>query len=317
VTVQEVRFVLVRPGGGGNIGAAARALKNMGYADLRLVAPRAYDAAEARRLAHNAVDVLEAAHTVDSLATALADCRWVVGTTRRAGRRRRATLSPRQFATRVLAEPERGPTAVVFGPEEDGLSMAELALCNDVVRIPTAGAHPSLNLAQAVLVVAYELHLLQPAWAPDSSGPGPEAPSAALEQMYEHFEAALLAIGFVRPDTAPHRILALRRILGRARLRPGDVRLLRGICRQILWAAGRQARPGGAAPETPRAVRRSRATPRPAGSPAPAARSRKSSGPARSRKPARPARSSGRGEAAAPRPGRLTARTPAPNLDSR
>jgi tRNA/rRNA methyltransferase len=236
--MQVVRFVLVRPGDGGNIGAAARALKNMGQADLRLVAPRAPDAATARRLAHHAEDVLDRARVTDSLAAALADCRWIVGTTRRAGRRRRATLSPREFAARVHGEPQRRPTAVVFGPEEDGLSMRELALCNDIVRIPTAPAQPSLNLAQAVLVIAYELYLARPQAGPGLPGAGPEAASAALEQMYAHFEEALLAIRFVRPDTAPHRILALRRILGRARLTPGDVRLLRGICRQMLWAAG-------------------------------------------------------------------------------
>ena len=250
--MRNTRFVLVRPGNGGNVGAAARALKNMGFTELWLVAPRAFDRAEARRMAHGASDVLDAARVVDSLPAALADCRWVVGTTRRAGRRRTATLAPRPFAEAAVAEPRRRPLAVVFGPEEDGLSMAELALCNDVVRIPTSAAQPSLNLAQAVLLLAYELRMARVGKrASGDSETGAEANAGALEQFYEHAEAALLAVGFVRPDTAPHRMLALRKLLGRARPRPGEVRLLRGICRQVLWAVGR-------APEAPRGARRPR-----------------------------------------------------------
>jgi len=253
----EVRFVLVRPGGGGNVGAAARAMKNMGFASLHLVDPRPFDAGEARRLAHNATEVLATARHWPSLAAAVADCRWVVGTTRRAGRRRRATLAPRDLA-RVASGEERArrPLALVFGPEEDGLAAPELALCHDVVRIPTHPAHPSLNLAQAVLLVAYELRLAAPEVASAAAGRlrRPEAAAAELEQLYAHLEEALLAIQFVSRDTAPHRMLDLRRLLGRARLEPAEVRLLRGICRQALWAARR----GRAAPAPKAAPGRAR-----------------------------------------------------------
>ena len=253
----DVRFVLVRPGSGGNVGAAARAMKNMGFRSLDLVEPRSFDPCEARRLAHNATDVLGRARHLPTLAAAVADCRWVVGTTRRVGRRRRPTLSPRDFA-RVASEDqtERRPLAVVFGPEEDGLGAPELALCHDVVRIPAHPLQPSLNLAQALLLVAYELRLADPRAAAETPRRvlAPEASAAELEQFYAHLEAALLAVQFVRPDTAPHRMLALRRLLGRARPQPAEVRLLRGICRQVLWAAGQMG--DAAAGPPPRRRRR-------------------------------------------------------------
>jgi TrmH family RNA methyltransferase len=169
-----------------------------------------------------------------------------VGTTRRGGRRRQATLTPRDFALAAReAQLQRRPLAVVFGPEEDGLAGPELTLCHDVVRIPADTAQPSLNLAQAVLLVAYELRMANLGAAGEAPARAlhPEASTAELEQLYAHLEAALLAVQFVRPDTAPHRMLLLRRLLGRARPQPTEVRLLRGICRQVLWAAGRMQTP--------------------------------------------------------------------------
>lgn len=232
---ESVRFVLVRPGSGGNIGAAARALKNMGFASLWLVQPRGFDAREARRMAHGAEDVLENVRCADSLQEALASCRWSVGTTRRAGRRRTVLWTPRTLRSALHQEPRRRPVALVFGPEEDGLSGSELKLCQDVLRIPTSKAQPSLNLAQAILILAYELADLES--VPRS--PSPEATAEALEPMYAHLEEMLLASGFLRSETAPTRMLAFRRLLGRARLRPHEVRLVRGVCRQVLWALRR------------------------------------------------------------------------------
>jgi TrmH family RNA methyltransferase len=238
-----IRFVLVRPGSSGNVGAVARALKNNAFSSLWLVDPRPLAAAEAERLAHGAADVLHAARQVETLDEALAGCRWIAGTTRRLGRRRGAPWNPRAFAAAVHAQPERRPLAIVFGPEEDGLGLAELRLCHDLVRIPASAAQPSLNLAQAVLILAYELYVHgQEASVSSPPPPGPDATLEQLEGLYAHLEAMLLQVGFLRPDTVPARMLALRRILGRARLRPGDVRLLRGICRQVEWAVRRQGR---------------------------------------------------------------------------
>lgn len=263
--MEPVRFILVRPGTGGNVGAAARALKNMGLGELWLVDPRPFDAAEAERLAHGATDVLRRARRTATLDAALADCRWVVGTTQRAGRRRGELWTPRAWAEAVHAQPRRHPVAVVFGPEEDGLSAAELARCQALVRIPAHPAQPSLNLAQAVLVLAYEWYVA--GGAANAPAARDEAAAAELEGLYAHLESALLAVGFAPAAAVPAKMLAFRRLFGRSRLKSTEVRLVRGLCRQMLWAAS--PRPAAAprpapAPARktapPRAVRRPAAT---------------------------------------------------------
>jgi tRNA (cytidine32/uridine32-2'-O)-methyltransferase len=241
--LEDVRIVLVRPQRGGNVGAVARALKNMGLNHLVLVQPRELDEDEARRLAHGAEDVLRAARRTASLQEALAECRWSVGTTRRVGRHRLPHFSPRAFARAVRAAPERRPLAVVFGPEKDGLTDADLALCHERLCIPSTEEHPSLNLAQAVLIVAYELHMEATAGAEDSApAASTEATGAELDGMYAHLEQVLYEIGFVRPETAAHQMRAFRQLLARARLVSDDVTLLRGLWRQTLWAARREPR---------------------------------------------------------------------------
>lgn len=238
--LHDVRIVLVRPQRGGNVGAAARALKNMGLRDLVLVQPGQLDEDEARRMAHGAEDILDAARHTTSLQEALADCRWSVGTTRRTGRHRPAHFSPRAFARAVRASTERRPLAIVFGPEKDGLTDADLARCQERLCIPCTEAHPSLNLAQAVLIVAYELHTEAAARADDLVRAAPaEATGAELDGMYAHLEDVLYEIGFVRPETAAHQMRAFRALLSRAQLKSDDVTLLRGLWRQTLWAARR------------------------------------------------------------------------------
>jgi tRNA (cytidine32/uridine32-2'-O)-methyltransferase len=246
--LERIRIVLVRPEHGGNVGAAARALRNMGLRELVLVAPGTDDAGAARAGAHGAEDVLASARTVAALPEALADCRWVAGVTRRTGRRRAAAETPRQFAAAVRSDPERRPLALLFGPERDGLGAADLSLCHDLVTIPSLPPQPSLNLAQAVLVVAYELLLAHIATDPGRVEadhpplPGPTATAAELEGMYEHLEEMLREVGFVQPHTAADRMGDLRRLLARARPGSQEVLLLRGICRQVLWALRRPGR---------------------------------------------------------------------------
>ncbi len=247
--LHDIRIVLVRPERGGNIGAAARALKNMGLRELVLVAPADFDRDEAQRLAHGAEDLLHAARRVDALRDALSDCRWSVGTTRRAGRHRQPHYTPRSFAQAVSRERTRRPLAVVFGPEKDGLTDADLALCHERLTIPSTEAHPSLNLAQAVIVVAYELFVESRAASGEAASAGIEPLPAAreatrdeLDGMYAHLEEVLHEIGFVQSETAAHQMRAFRRVLSRARLEPDDVTLLRGLWRQTLWAARRSRR---------------------------------------------------------------------------
>jgi len=232
----SIRFVLVSPTSGGNVGAAARALKNMGLSELVLVAPHLTDQAEAVRMAHNAEDVLAAARTVDTLGAALADCRWSVGTTRRTGERRPASYTPHAFAAAVQASPARRPLAIVFGPERDGLSGSEIDQCQDVLHIPAVRAHPSLNLAQAVVIVAYELYQA----ALDSPGftdvREPEATAAEIEAQFEQLRKVMLAIGYARPETVEHALRDIRHLLARGRPRHDEIAALRGLWRQTLWA---------------------------------------------------------------------------------
>ena len=222
-------------------------MKNMGLRELVLVQPADFDRAEARRLAHGAEDILEEAPRMASLPEALADCRWSVATTRRSGRHRVPHYTPRSFARAVHADVQRRPLAVVFGPEKDGLTDADLALCHERLSIPCSDEHPSLNLAQAVLVVAYELFMEEvprsdgpEAEPPGTNGVSNEATGAELDGMYDHLEEVLHEIGFVTPETAHHQMRAFRQLLARARLESADVTLLRGLWRQALWAARRE-----------------------------------------------------------------------------
>jgi TrmH family RNA methyltransferase len=235
------RIVLVRPSRPANVGAACRAMKNMGAGDLRLVgAPVPKSDAEARALAYGAWDVLDAAREEPTLAAAVSGCGLVVGTSGRAN----SALSPREAATRALAEAGDRSVAVVFGGEASGLRRDELELCALQVRIPTAAEHASLNLAQAVLVVCYELFVAREVAAP---GPPPQphtraAPVEAVEAALADWTGALVEIGYLATPR-PGRIMAeLRRLLARARPTDREITLLRGMARQIRWAGRASAR---------------------------------------------------------------------------
>ncbi len=241
-----VRFVLVEPQSGGNVGAAARALKNLGFARLAIVAPGCDPRGEeARRMAVAAADVLENATVHDDLDAALEGASTVVGTTRRAGKQRRPHYRLDEVAPDLATLAARGGLAVVFGREAHGLSDAELDRCTHLVYFPADDSYPSFNLAQAVLVVAWELRL---AGLDGSSEPVLEAPAPHEERepMYAHLETALLAVGFLHQDSASSMMRRIRRLLGRAAMTSEEVRILRGIARQVMWAARR------AGPASPR-----------------------------------------------------------------
>src|SRR5687768_9525375 len=165
-----VDVVLVRPSRAANVAAAARALKNMGLRSLTLVSPpRDLDRPEARALAYGAWDLLDAARVFPDLRSAVSGCTLVAATSAR-DEGRAATRSPREFAAEAAAVAAGGRVAIVFGPEATGLLNDELALCQMRIRVPTHAAQPSLNLAQAVLLIAYELRL---AALPDAPGDAP------------------------------------------------------------------------------------------------------------------------------------------------
>jgi TrmH family RNA methyltransferase len=219
-------------------------MKNMGLRTLWLVDARpGLDAPEARALAYGAWDVLDGARRVASLPDAVAASGAVAGTTALdvAG-----AWSPRRLALEAGALAGGRVLSVVFGPEATGLSAAERALCHLLVRIPSDAAQPSLNLAQAVLLVAYELRLAQlggdaAAGVVEGQADEPRAPAGELEQAVGELRAGLLEIGYLDAQN-PDRILGeLRGLLARARPSAREVQLLRGLARQAAWA-GRVAR---------------------------------------------------------------------------
>ena len=247
----RVRVVLVRPRIAGNIGAVARALKCMGLRQLVLVAPPRFDRGEAGRRAVHARDVLDRARIVPSLADGIGDCGVVVGTTGRPVAARTRITSPRLAAGEIVAAAARQPVALLFGPEDHGLSNDELARCQHVVTIPTDPAYPSLNLAHAVTVVAYELLLARRQGHAIPEAP-PRAAAGRLEFMYARLEESLGAIGFLHPGNARHMMGTLRRMLSTAHLDDHAVSVLLGIARQVRWAAARMHERAGGAGETRR-----------------------------------------------------------------
>jgi TrmH family RNA methyltransferase len=227
-------FVLVRPARAANVAAACRAMKNMGANRLRLVDPPPdLDEREARALAYGAWDVLDAAERFATLREAVADRALVVSTS---GRDLAGALSPRGFAEQAAAA---GPFAVVFGPESSGLRNDELALCEATVRIPTDAAQPSLNLAQAVLVIAYELYLAAQAPAPASAAP--RAPAGDVNVALDELGEALAAAGYLNPQNPAAILEELAALVRRAAPTAREVALLRGVARQVLWSARRVA----------------------------------------------------------------------------
>jgi TrmH family RNA methyltransferase len=242
----DIRFVLVAPSHPGNIGAAARALKNMALTELVLVAPRQFPHPDATARASLADDVLAAARVVGSLAEALAGCGFVAATTARERDQYFRVLDVRAAATRIVAEARRAPAAVVFGAERTGLTNEELETAHALVRIPASAAYPSLNLAMAVQVAAYEVFRAgvdaagragEGAAAGTAAAIGdtspPTAPLAGVQEMqrlYAHVAEVLDEIDFRdRTQSGTHLMSRIRRLLQRAELDENEVHILRGI----------------------------------------------------------------------------------------
>ncbi|MDJ0807823.1 MAG: tRNA (cytosine(32)/uridine(32)-2'-O)-methyltransferase TrmJ [Gammaproteobacteria bacterium] len=228
--LQNVRIVLVETSHPGNVGAVARAMKNMALERLCLVSPQRYPDAEATARASGADDLLARAEVFERLDAALAGCRLVIGTSARERSVSWPVLSPRESSQTLIAEAKVGPVALVFGRESSGLSNEELDRCNYLVHIPTNSAYSSLNLAAAVQVLAYETRL---AWLA-AQGTEPVAPRdvASAEQMegfHQHLAQALLDIGFADPRQSEKLLRRLRSLFHRARPDVDELNILRGI----------------------------------------------------------------------------------------
>jgi TrmH family RNA methyltransferase len=246
MTCPDIRVVLVAPSHPGNIGAAARAMKNMALGTLVLVQPKQFPHAEATARASGADDVLAAARIAGSVAEAVSGCGFVAATTARDRDQYFRVVDVRAAAARIVAEARRAPAAVVFGAERTGLTNEQLEPAHALVRIPASAAYPSLNLAMAVQLVAYELFR-----AGDSSavaappGTAPLATARELERLYAHFAQVLDEIDFRdRTHSGTHLMGRIRRFLQRAELDENEVHILRGI----LTAVQGRRRHAGEAP---------------------------------------------------------------------
>lgn len=243
----STRFVLVEPSHPGNVGAAARALKTMGFSRLVLVAPRVPQVQrdpEAIAMASGADDVLAAAHIVPTLADALAGTQWSLALTARTREYGPPPGAPREAVRDACRQVSaHGDIALVFGNERTGLSNDDVERCSALAHIPANPAYSSLNLAQAVQVLAYELRLAYlsgteaMASAPSLSAvpaPSPLATSDDIERMYVHLEHALVTLGFLDPANPKKLMSRLRRLFARSGLEREEVNIVRGIAKHIL-----------------------------------------------------------------------------------
>ena len=242
IILDRITIILVQPHIPENIGAVARAMDNMGLTRLLLVKPENCDLSRVLKTATGtSIDLVEAMEVYQDLKEALAPYRYIVGTTARVGSLRPAITHPRGLAEDLIGISQNNQVAIVFGPEDRGLSNEQLRYCHTIATIPTA-QFPSLNLAQAVMIVCYEIFLAARETIPE---PLPRlANRFELEGMYEHLKDVLMKIGFIDPQNPEHWMLNIRRFLSRLPLRAKEVRVIRGICRQIDWYAEQVERLG-------------------------------------------------------------------------
>ncbi len=241
-----IRMVLVDTSHPGNIGAAARAMKNMELEDLRLVRPRQFPHAEASARASGADDVLSRARVSATLVEALEGCGLVLACTSRDRDHYYRVLDVREAAARAVAASLLAPVGVVFGGEHSGLSNEDLAPAHALLRIPTGKEYASLNLAMAVQVVAYEIFCARGAAVPLAPREQPLADPSAMERLYAHLEQVLEEIDFRdRTQQGTNLMNRIRRFLQRAELDGNEVNILRGL----LTAVQQRRRRAGAGPQ--------------------------------------------------------------------
>ncbi len=232
MNLANVRIVLVRPQHPGNIGACARAMKNMGLQDLVLVAPRPFSLAEAKPRAAGADDVLVSARTLNDVRAAVADCALVVATSARARTIAWPNLTPRSAAAALGPVSRQAPVTVLFGAERTGLTNEELDFAHALVRIPVAPTFPSLNLAAAVQILCYELRLAADGEAPPADDHVPAA-QEPFNQFLDHLERVAVGIGFLDPRNPRKLMRRLTRLFRRARPDANELNILRGILTAI------------------------------------------------------------------------------------
>lgn len=233
----RIRIVLIGSLYSGNVGSVCRAMANFGLSDLVLVSPQCLDGwDDAAKLAVHATSILEGRRTVATFDEAVADCVAVVGTTARLGLYRQHVCTPREAAPGLLALASDGTVALVFGREDKGLLNDEVARCTHLLRIPADSCYVSLNIAQAVLLCAYELFLAGDTYEP----PCEKSPTALVAQrlkLLQMWREMLLLVGFMSAEKADHMMQGVQRIFSRGARSVDDVNILMGVARQANWAA--------------------------------------------------------------------------------
>jgi len=233
VMLENIAIVLVQTQIPENIGAAARAMNNMGITRLILVNPENCDLSRILKMATGtSIDIVEQMEVYDDLLQAIGPFHYVVGTTARIGAQRPALTTPRRLALDLIPIAQENLVALLFGPEDRGLSNEHLRYCHTITTIPTS-RFASLNLSQAVMILCYEIFLA-------GKEPAEEvlprlANKFELEGMYAHLKDVLMKIGFIDLQNPEHWMLNIRRFLSRVPLRAREVRVIRGICRQMDW----------------------------------------------------------------------------------
>lgn len=231
--LEHIAIILVEPQIPENIGAAARAMNNMGIERLILVKPKNCDLTRVLKMATgSSIDIIEEMEVFDDLGEAIGPFEYVVGTTARTGSHRPALTGPRRLALDLAAISRNNRIAILFGPEDRGLSNEHLRYCHTIATIPTAH-FSSLNLAHSVMIICYEIFMAGKE-APKETPPR-LANKFELEGMYDHLKDVLQKIGFIHPQNPEHWMLNIRRFLSRLPLRAREVRVVRGVCRQIDW----------------------------------------------------------------------------------
>jgi tRNA/rRNA methyltransferase len=236
---KRLRFVLVETSRAGNVGSVARAMKTMGFSELVLVSPRCEQPLtdpEAVAFASGAIDVLENARIVGSIAEALEGCNFAAAVSARLREFSPPVWTPREFSAHVADKTDLRP-ALILGNERVGLPNEIVAGCNVLINIPANPAYSSLNLSQAAQVLAYECRLAAEGENRTQAGVGFQGEAASMAQiegMYAHLEEALVAIGFLNADNPKKLMPRLKRLFARTQLETEEVNILRGIARQML-----------------------------------------------------------------------------------
>ena len=239
--MENLAIVLNGPKHPGNIGAVARCAKNMGISNIIVVNPLNADREKIeQRATHFALDIVEKIKYFDRLDLALAPFNHIVGTTGRSGNTslKRSMIYPEKMAEDIVDLSQNNRVALVFGPEDRGLTNSDLKYCDVLVKIPTSEGLKSLNLSHAVMIICYEIFTAR---VGGTSAFTPKlAASAETEAMYDHLREMFLRINFIKPQNPDYWMTNVRRFLSRTRLFARDVKIIRGICHQVdLYGRGK------------------------------------------------------------------------------